>query len=157
MAGTTTTNLLQPTKFTVVFPEISETVYFCQEANIPGVTMVSLQHPTPNIDLYVAGTKLEYNTFDISFLVNEDIGSWLDLYKWMKHITTDMKGYVKTNGTAILTVHSNQNNPKVRVKYINIFPLSLGDISFDTKLSAEDHIVVPASFRYDYFEIEEIS
>lgn len=151
-----TTNLLQPTKYSVVFPEISDTVYFCQTANLPGVSMVALPHVTPNLDLYVAGTKIEYNSFDISFLVNEDLSAWLDLYNWMKHITTDMKGYVKTNGQAILTVYSNQNNPKYRIKLVNIFPLSLGDIEFDTKLSAEDHIVCSASFRYDYFEVEKI-
>ncbi len=151
-----TTNLLQPTKFSVVFPEISDTVYFCQKANIPGVTMAALPHPTPNLDLFVAGTKIEYNTFDITFLVNEDLSAWLDLYNWIKRITTDMKGYSKTNGQAILTIYSNQNNPKLRVKLINIFPLSLGDIEFDTTSSAEEHMTCPASFRYDYFEIEEV-
>ena len=150
------TNFLQPTKYTVTFPEISDTVYFCQKANLPGVSMTALMHPTPNLDLYVAGTKIEYNTFDITFLVNEDLSAWLDLYKWIKHITTDMKGYVKTNGQAVLTVYSNQNNPKLRVKLLNIFPLTLSDIEFDTTLSAEEHILSSATFRYDYFEIEEL-
>jgi hypothetical protein len=150
------TNLLQPTKYTVTFPEISDTVYFCQKANIPGVTMAALPHPTPNLDLYVAGTKIEYGTFDITFLVNEDLSAWLDLYTWIKTITTDMRGYVKTNGQAVLTVYSNQNNPKLRVKLVNIFPLTLSDIEFDTTLSAEEHLLCSASFRYDYFEIEKL-
>jgi hypothetical protein len=58
---------------------------------------------------------------------------------------------------AILTVMSNQNNPKLRVKLNNIFPMSLSDLEFDTTLSAEEHITATASFRYDWFDIEKIS
>jgi hypothetical protein len=52
---------------------------------------------------------------------------------------------------------SNQNNPKLRVNFINIFPVSVGSLDFDTTLSAEEHISASASFRYDYFTIEKLS
>jgi hypothetical protein len=51
---------------------------------------------------------------------------------------------------------SNQNNPKLRIKMLNLFPISLSDLEFDTTLSAEEHISATASFRYDLFEIEEL-
>jgi hypothetical protein len=51
----------------------------------------------------------------------------------------------------------NQNNPKLRIKYLNIFPISVGDLEFDTTLSAEEHVIATASFRYDLFEIEPLS
>jgi hypothetical protein len=51
---------------------------------------------------------------------------------------------------------SNQNNPKLRVKLMDLFPLSLSDLEFDTTLSAEEHITATVSFRYDWFELEQV-
>lgn len=150
------TNLLQPTKYSVSFPEISDTIYFCQKVNLPGVQVSELPHVTPNLDLFVAGTKITYGSFDIEFLVNEDLTSWLYIHNWIKGITTDMNYRAYPKVQAILTIYSNQNNPKFRIKYNDIFPLNLGDIEFDTTLSAEDHLISRASFRFNYFDIERL-
>lgn len=150
------TGLLQPTKYLLNFPEISDSVYFCQNVNLPGVNNVALPHVTPNLDLYVAGTKMQYNEFRMEFLVNEDLSSWLIIHDWIRAITTDMRDRTKTNGQAILTILSNLNNPKFRVKFMNIFPLSLSDITFDSTQSAENHIVASATFKFDYFDIERL-
>lgn len=150
------TNLLQPTKYSVSFPEISDTIYFCQKVNLPGVQVSELPHVTPNLDLFVAGTKITYGSFDIEFLVNEDLTSWLYIYNWIKGITTDMNYRAYPKVQAILTIYSNQNNPKFRIKYNDIFPLNLSDIEFDTTLSAEDHLISRASFRFNYFDIERL-
>lgn len=152
------TNFLQPTKFIMTFPEITETVYFCQKVNVPGVELDSPVHVTPNLDLYVSGTKITYNTFDMEFLVNEDISAWLVLYKWMVDLSSVEKTYTaRKNKQSTLTIMSNQNNPKIRVNFINIFPTSVGSLDFDSTLSAEEHIIATASFRYDYFTIEKVS
>jgi hypothetical protein len=151
------TNFLQPTKFVLTFPEVPDMVYFCQKANIPGVTLGQAVQQTPNIDLFHSGTKLEYNTFDITFLVNEDLTAWTTLYNWMVELSSVDATYTKRQESrkqAILTVMSNLNNPKVRVKYYNLFPISISDLEFDTTLSAEEHITATVSFRYDWYEID---
>jgi hypothetical protein len=150
------TNLLQPTKYTVSFPEIPDTVYFCQKVNLPGVSITELTQVTPNLDLFVPGTKITYNNFDMEFLINEDISSWLYIYNWMRGITTDMGSRTKPQTQAILTIFSNQNNPKIRIKYRDIFPLNLSDIQFDTTQSAEEHMYATATFKYNYFDIEKL-
>jgi hypothetical protein len=150
-------NLLQPTKYAVSFPEVTEAVYFCQEATIPGVSLGAATHVTPNLDLYVSGTKMTYNPFSMTFMVNEDISAWLTIHNWIKELSsTDTVYSNRIKKQATLTVYSNLNNPKLRVKYSNIYPLSLSDLQFDTKQSADDHITATATFRYDFFEIEKI-
>jgi hypothetical protein len=89
---------------------------------------------------------------DIEFSINENLSSWLVIYEWMRDNTTGNFRY--KNVDAIVTVLSNMNNPKLRVKYSNVFPTTLGDIEFDTRLSAEEHISVSATFRFDFYEIE---
>ena len=155
-----TTNLLQPTKYLVTFPEISETMYFCQKANIPGVSLGMAVQQTPNIDLFHSGTKLEYNTFDITFMVNEDLSAWTTIYKWMNDLSSADNNYSRRKENrkqAIFTVMSNLNNPKFRIKLNDIFPISLSDLDFDTTMSAEEHMLATASFRYDWFDLEKLS
>jgi hypothetical protein len=152
------TNFLQPTKFLMTFPEITDTIYFCQKANIPGVSLDAPIHVTPNLDLYVSGTKITYNTFDMDFLVNEDISAWLEMYRWMVDLSSVEKSYnMRKNKQSTLTIMSNQNNPKMRVNFINIFPISVSSLDFDTTLSADEHVMASASFRYDYYTIEKVS
>jgi hypothetical protein len=153
------TNFLQPTKYVLTFPEVPDMIYFCQKANIPGVSLGQAIQETPNLDLFHSGTKISYNTFDVTFLVNEDLSAWTTIYNWMKDLSSVEASYAKRKEgkkQAVLTVMSNQNNPKLRVKLMDLFPLSLSDLEFDTTLSAEEHITATVSFRYDWFELEQV-
>ena len=44
------------------------------------------------------------------------------------------------------------NNPLVRVQFINMFPVSIADLQFDTKSSADDIMVGTANFVYEQFK-----
>jgi|688.fasta_scaffold05675_1 hypothetical protein len=150
-------NTLQPSKYSVSFPEISDTIYFCQKINLPGVQLTEMPHVTPNLDLYVPGTKMIYETLEMQFIVNEDLSSWLAIHNWIRGISTDMGYRTKPRVQAILTIYSNQNNPKMRIKYADVFPLSLGEIEFDTTTDNEHHLISNATFRFNYFDIERIA
>lgn len=150
------TNLLQPTKYLLTFSEIPNSTYFCQTVNLPGVATNSATQSTPNLDLFVPGTKIVYSPFAIDFLVNEDLTAWLDIHDWIKNTTTDRIRTTKTKSQATLTLLSNHNNPKLRVKFVDIFPQTLSDLNFDTTKSAEDHILANATFKYNFFEIEKL-
>ena len=161
------TNYLQPTKFLLTFDRIKTVQYFCQSANLPGLSLGEATINTPTIDLYVPSTKLKYNTFTVVFTVDEAVQSWKELYNWFLSMAApsgfdernqlkSMQNYNKmkesnfSDGT--LTILSALNNPIAAVQFENMFPLSLSDIQFDTKLSADTIITASATFRYDSFK-----
>jgi hypothetical protein len=163
------TNLLQPTKYILVFDRISTTQYFCQSLNIPGISLGEVTTNTPLMDLHSPGTKLSYNEFNINFIVDEQLESWKQLYNWFQSIAspqgfdernrlTELQNQYTPNtrfknfSDSTLTILSALNNPIMRVNFINMFPFSLSDITFDTAQSADDIITASASFRYEYFE-----
>ena len=76
------TNYLQPSKFVLSFDRIPTVQYFCQEANLPGVTMGKAPINTPLLDIYSPGNKLQYSPFDIEFTINEGATDWQELYNW---------------------------------------------------------------------------
>ena len=155
------TNLLQPTKFLLTFSRIQYVQYFCQEVNLPGVTLGEVNRATPFLDMYSPGTKLTYNNLDISFILDSEMAGWKNLYNWFTSIA-DPDGFEKRDGSielqrskhfsdATLTILSSLNNPMLRINFTNLFPVSMGDIRFDTTSSADTIITVDASFRYQSY------
>jgi hypothetical protein len=162
------TNLLQPTKFLLTFDRIPGVVYFCQEANIPGLSLTPINVPSPAIDYHVAANKVNYSMFNVKFMVDEKVESWKNIYDWLMSIAsphgTDVRntltekqnqfkaGSFPNYSDAVLTVLSNLNNPVMRVHLVGLFPTSLSDIQFDTTLSADHIITADASFSVKYFD-----
>ena len=162
------TNFLQPTKFILAFNRLPTVQYFCQSVNLPGATLGFTELSTPLLEVPIAGTKLSYNEFDVTFIVDENLQSWNELYKWMLAIGspkgtedrqrlnalqnefTTTKSYYSD---ASLTILTNLNNPNVKVNFQRMFPISISDIKFNTESSAEEILTSTASFRYEFFDI----
>jgi hypothetical protein len=173
----TNTDLLQSTKFRVTFDRLPGSTYYCQAANVPGVSLTEIIRPTPFIDLYHPGEKMIYDTFTITFLVDEDMRAFTEIHDWIRAMTfpTDFKEYRDLErlarapylfGTApkgkpqyseaIMTLHSNKNNPKFRVKFYDLFPTTLSSLMFNSQDTAENIVVADATFRFAYYEYERI-
>jgi len=150
------TNLLQSTKFQLIFPNIKNMTFFCQDVSIPGVSINELPQTTPFVNLARPGQKITYDEFTVRFMVNEDLSSWLDIHNWIRgmadpvtfpQLSTTEK---YTDGT--LLIYSNLNNPKFKVEFKNMFPHTLSELEFSTKNSADDIMTASVTFRYDYYD-----
>ena len=161
------TNLLQPTKFLLTFDRLPTVQYFCQTANIPGVNLGQAQFNTPMLDVFTPGNKITYNPFNIEFLLDESLTGWQELHAWFRSIASpesfeerkrltslqNKTSYSKLTSysDATLTVLSALNNPIVRIQFINMFPITLSDIVFDSKQSADNTMTADGVFMFDYF------
>lgn len=165
------TNNLQPTKFLLTFDRIKTVQYFCQSANIPGMTLGQTTINTPTLDIYSPSTKMSYNHFTVDFTVDEKLKSWQELHAWFRAIASPegfdernrlkaLQNQYSTKKTSysdgVFTTLSALNNPIVRIQFFNLFPISLSDINFDTKLSADTIITASATFVYDYFDFIDV-
>ena len=156
------TNPLQATKFILTFGRIPATQYFCQEVNLPGVTLGAVERATPFLDMYSPGTKLKYDDLDITFMVDEELQSWKDMYNWFTSIA-DPDGFEgrdhprelqqnKHLSDCTLTILSALNNPVLRIQFTNCFPITMEGIQFDTKRDANDIVTCRATFRYQSYK-----
>ena len=162
------TNYLQASKFLITFDRIPNIQYFCQQVNLPGLNIPIAIINTPMLDFQSPGTKIKYNPFIMTFNVNEDISNWKEMYDWFLAIAApsgfeernylreknSKRGTDKLYSDITLTVLSSLNNPIVRIKFVDTFPLSLTDIQFDTTSSAENIITATCTFNFDYFFFE---
>lgn len=167
------TNLLQPTKFLLTFDRIGSAQYFCQSVNIPGINLGQAPLNSPMLDMFAPGNKITYNPLNVHFLVDEKMSSWQQIHSWFRSIASP-EGFDERNrlsslqnqyankkqkaySDATLTVLSALNNPILRIRFYNVFPITLSDITFDTTQSADDIITADAVFMFDYFNFEDIS
>lgn len=163
------TNLLQPTKFLLSFDRMPTVQYFCQSVNLPGINLGQAPINTPMLDIFAPGNKITYNPFSIHFLLDEALVGWRELHTWFRSIASpeswderkrlqavQNKLNVKPSyySDATLTVLSALNNPILRVKFINVFPITLSDVVFDSTQSADDTMSSDAVFMFDYFNFE---
>lgn len=168
----TNLDLLQSTKFRLIFNNLPGITYFCQNINIPGVSLSEIPRHTPFIDLYVPGEKLVYDTLNITFLVDEEMRTWEQLHDWLRALTfpTDFNEYAQlpkiTNRSypkqqpqysdASFTVHTNKNNPNIRFQFKDLFPTTLSPILLNASDTADNIITADATFRFSYYNIERI-
>lgn len=165
-------SILQPTKFQMAFARIPDVQYFCQKVKLPGGSVQPVIQQTPFKNRPAAGHKLDYETLTIEFMVEEEMYSWEEIHNWLKDIGTETSfddyrnlqrmsapaalGKYPAYSDATLSVLSTQNNPKLRFKFHDIFPIRLGDIQFDTMRSADEVYTLEAEFGFFYYELERI-
>tara|TARA_B110000503_G_C6908808_1_gene313805 strand:+ start:42 stop:641 length:600 start_codon:yes stop_codon:yes gene_type:complete len=58
---------------------------------------------------------------------------------------------------ATLIVLNNKNIAKTEIRFQNVYPTSLGSLSYDIRASDVDYLTVNASFNYMYYDIVQIS
>ena len=56
-------------------------------------------------------------------------------------------------GDATLTILTNKNNPIVEVRFQDVYPVSLGALSYDQAASDVQYLSVTADFDYKIYEI----
>jgi hypothetical protein len=168
---------LQSTKYKLNLARLPGVTYFCQTANLPGVSLTEIMRNTPFIDLFVPGEKIIHDTFNVTFLVDEDLRDWEQMYNWIRGLTfpkdfkeyADMGKMVEQQGLrfgnnklppgytdASLTIFTNKNNANIRIEFKDVFPTTLGSIQFSALDSAENIITCDATFRFSYYEIKRL-
>ena len=167
----TNINQLNIVNFEIAFSRLPNIEYFCQRVNIPAVTLGETFQPTPFMNTPVEGDTLTYETINLSFILDEDLQNYIEMYNWMtalgfpreygqfsalQEASTISESASKYSDMSIL-LHTNKANPNYQIKFTDVFPTSLSAVQFDTTASALDPIVVDATFAFQgMFDIEKI-
>ena len=86
-----TTRQYQPTVFDyatntqwrVSFNRIPKVDWFCTSANVPGITLGEAQYATPMLDIGITGDKLTFESLNITFIVDEELQNYRELWDWL--------------------------------------------------------------------------
>jgi hypothetical protein len=159
------TNFLQTAKFVFEIVNLPFAKYFCQTVLIPGVSTAAAIVETPTLTTYRHGDKAVFDPLTITFLVDEDMKTWEETFKWMVSLTTpesysQYATFRSPGGSlyfdGILTLNTNSNIGNYRLLFKNCHPTSLGTIQLATNDSADITPICDLTFQYDSFVFERL-
>ena len=160
-AGSLPDNLsyLAPTQFELLVKKLPNTKYFATGVNIPSVTVGESIQPTPlGANIKLPGDKIAYGEMTITFIVDENMENWTELFTWMEGITasTDTEKELYSDMTIVVTTAA--NNPNRYIRIADAYPSSLGEIAMDTTVAGGlSYVTCTASFQFTSFEIASTS
>ena len=169
----TNPNPLQPNKFVLNFSRLPNIQYFCQSVSVPGISLSEAVITNPFVDIYSPGEKQIYDLLNVTFIVDEELKSWIEVHDWIRAMTfpTKFEEYrqlprLSKNtvnrpefpqfSDASITIFSSSMKPYYRIKYYETFPTTLSTFVLTAQEGPDSIITADATFRYSYFDIEKL-
>ena len=161
-------SFLSNNKFEFVLDRIPNFTFLVQSVNLPTISLSPTVVQTPFAPINLPGNILSYAQLSLTFMIDEEMQSWYELYNWMfqlgNPLTKDKTGTLTgiegsdTNITsdATLIIKTNSNNPNWKVSFVDVFPIDLGEVTFSA-IDSQDFLSSSVSFAYTYFTLSEIT
>ena len=166
-------NFLSPIGFKFLLDRAPKTIFFCQEANIPSISLGSVDIATP-FKAYPIDGNITYGGLELSFLVDEDLDNYLEIHNWIRALgvpdnfeersefirlntnSRELKKKVQfSDGT--LQVLNNNLNANFDVVYKDLFPVELSTLNFNVTADDVQYFTAQVSFQYTVYEIRSLS
>lgn len=141
---------LTPTGFrlTINSKEFNQLEYFCVGASLPGISLNSVETGFRNNKAFLSGDTIEYGSFSISFIVDEELKNYLQIFKWILNNSQNDPIYLDMT----LSILTNQNNTNKQVQFLSTTPQSLSELSFNVQDTSIDYVTCEAEFSYNTFK-----
>jgi len=147
-------NFLNPTAFvlqldTITYPTAEFTV---QTMVLPDVVVNPAQLSTRSRNIAIAADKIEYGAFECSFLVDENLINYKEIYDWLYNQVDDNQSPSNVRDIT-LSIMSSANNVTKQIRFIDSYPTVLSSLPFDITTTDVEYLTAVVSFNYSYFEI----
>ena len=164
----TNRNFLSPAAFLFNITKEPKVSFFCTSAAIPSLSFATTIQPSYLKDIDVPGEKLDYESLNVRFLVDENLDNYMSIHNWMTGIGyPESAGDFKAETTAddnsrdlnqqfsdgALTIQNSNYRTTAIVKFKDLFPIALTSLEFDTGVSDIQYFTAEATFRYLVYNI----
>ena len=165
-------NFLSPIGFKFSLKRSPGVAYFCNEANIPDMSLSVAEQPTYLRDIPLPGDKIDFGDLNLRFMVDEDLTNYMEIQNWIRGLgypqsikeyqDLEKKAYIKqtfgkrrqdiySDGT--LQILSNNLVPKFQVIFDDLFPYSLSTVTFDATDTDIEYFTAEVSFKYTLYTL----
>jgi len=171
-------NFLSPFGYKFSIKKTPTMNWFVQSVVLPSVNLNRTTIPTPFIQLPIPGDHIEFGNLEVTFRVDENMDNYLELYNWMqslgfpdnfdqyKNIAPKMRGALSGNSDSLtgdsiysdatLLILSSNMNPITEITFIDVFPVGLSQLSFNSQLTDVQYIEATVTFTHRKFNIKQL-
>lgn len=158
-------NYLSAGGFKIQVKRLPNVEFFSNKVLLPSVTTNSVKSDTPLSSFYSVGDHLSYADLDLTFIVDENMKNYIEIYNWLSAFGTPEKletydklersqdGLVSDITVIILNSHK---LPNIEVTFLNAFPVGLTPVSLDLSGQDVNYVEATTTLRYDRFLIKQL-
>jgi hypothetical protein len=106
----------------------------------------------------VAGGGVTYGDLTVSFIVDEELINWKEIYNWIRangnseeHMPTEEPEYC--NGQVL--IYTSSYNINHVINFENLFPISISEMNFDASNSDIEYFTAQVTFKYTGYTIRD--
>ena len=162
-------NPLSPNGFMFSIQKIPEVSFFCQQVNLPDLTLGTPEVATPFSTIVMAGDILTFGTLNIQFLVDDQMTNYKAIHNWLiglgfpetydqyvSYQQSDTRPMIselsKNFSDATLSILGPNNLAVQTLNFIDAVPISLDSMMFQSTSDDVQYLAGNATFRYSYYK-----
>ena len=161
-------NFLTGVAFKFNLTKLPKVDFFSNSARIPELNLELAKQPSYLKNIDVPGERLTFGDLTLQFLVDENMENYIAVYDWLKglgfpettkqfrELTTDEDGQrdqkeAFSDGT--LRILNSNYREVAKVKFEDIFPISLTSLEFDATNTDIQYFTAQVSFKYTIYKL----
>lgn len=162
-------NPLSPNGFLFSIQKLPQINFFCQQVNLPGITLGAPEFGNPFNVSPIPGETLTYDQLTVQFLVDEQMENYISIYNWIvalgfpntyEQYTTFFNEDQRSNISELAKNYSDgtlqilgASNTAIRtVQFADMFPIAIDSLVFQSTNQDVNYLVGNATFRYGYYK-----
>jgi hypothetical protein len=158
-------NFLMNNGYQLIIPKFPHVQFFANAFTFPGLTLPMSKIENPFTAIPVPGEKVEYEPITITFIVDEDLNNYEEVYKWLTSIAFDTDNLKfttyqgKNSGQELgqqdikVITLTNKGNKNVVFTFIDAIPVSLSGFSMTQQDPITNYVQATVTFEYTNFTI----
>ena len=169
-------NFLSPSGFKFSLKRSPKVAFFCNQANIPDLTLGIAIQPTYLKDIDTPGDKIVFGDLNLRFMVDENLENYMEIQNWIRGLgypeslqeIYDLQNNGLTNpkyaqksmdiySDGTLQVLSSNFVPNFQIKFSDLFPYSLTTLAFTATDSDVQYFTAEVGFKYTIYNITDLS
>ena len=169
-------NFLSPTGFKFTLKKSPKVAFFCNEANIPDLNLGIAVQTSYLKDIDLPGDKIVFGDLNLRFLVDENLENYMEIQNWIRGLgypenlqqfaDLQNQGLIRGNYTqdrqniysdGTLQVLTSSSIPNFQVVFKDLFPYSLGTLTFDATQTDVQYFTADVGFKYTIYSITDLS
>jgi hypothetical protein len=169
-------NFLSPTGFKFTLKRSPKVAFFCNEANIPDLNLGIAVQTSYLKDIDLPGDKIVFGDLNLRFLVDENLENYMEIQNWIRGLgypenlqqfaDLQTQGIIQGNyvqdrqniySDGTLQVLTSSSIPNFQVVFKDLFPYSLGTLTFDATQTDVQYFTADVGFKYTIYSIIDLS
>ena len=161
-------NFLSGVGFQFQLTKYPQVAFYCQSANVPSLNLANTVQATRMNYIPHPGDEINFGDLQLRFLVDEKLKNYGAIHNWIRGLGhpesgNDFNEYLigedydeKTYSDGTLFILDSNFRRKFAVKFKDLFPVTLSDLTFDSTYTDTEYFAADVTFKYTIYEIEDL-